>query len=366
VALFDALVERIEARARTDPSIAVINQMPTVFSVSRHGSLLTLSQGIGLQLVRGDLKWQDGREKPRPFHIRRAATRGTMLVIAPLGIEGTADEILERVVAIFFDWTEPGERPMAPSQESQPANRPPRRAPSSRSTKERQSTVPVPLPDSSEVGKSVELTAASPVRGEEKPQATTANWRTYQLLFETARREFELAKALPSGSSESLIEAGVFVALAAEAFFNDLGSRTIPSWPQLDRLDIREKADVLSLELFNTRVDWNARPFQSVAAAFNFTRALTQAQSETVSFDRLRTAARSESGRPVRTIAWREYCDFATIQMWIADVPVLVQRFSEAHDSMEVAVDASDQSPRSSSNTTRRNIGRKRRPTDEP
>ena len=52
-ALFDALVERLEAEAREDPSIALVNRMPTVFSVSRKGNLLTLSQGLGLWLLRG-------------------------------------------------------------------------------------------------------------------------------------------------------------------------------------------------------------------------------------------------------------------------------------------------------------------------
>ena len=92
-----------------------------------------------------------------------------------------------------------------------------------------------------------------------------------------------------------MIGAGVFVALTAEAFFNDLGSRVIPSWSQLQRLDPREKAEVLSIELFNVKVDWSIRPFQSVAAALGFRRALANAHAETLSLEDVRTADRKES-----------------------------------------------------------------------
>ena len=62
--LFDALVERLAAKANEDPSIEVVNWMPTAFAVTRRGNLLTLSQGLGVWLLRGDLKWKDRGESP--------------------------------------------------------------------------------------------------------------------------------------------------------------------------------------------------------------------------------------------------------------------------------------------------------------
>ena len=137
-------------------------------------------------------------------------------------------------------------------------------------------------------------------------------------MFETARRELEQAKASPSGSKYCLISAGVLVALTVEAFFNDLGSRLIPSWSQLLRLDPLEKAEVLNMELFNEKVDWSVRPFQNVAAAFEFRRALAHAHAETLSL-----------GKALRTsrTAWQEHFDDATIQHWITDVRLLIEHY---------------------------------------
>ena len=183
-------------------------------------------------------------------------------------------------------------------------------------------------------------------------EMTTPTLRTYQLLFGTAKRELEVATALPADSSRYfLISAGVFVALTAEAFFNDLGSRVIPSWGQLQRLDPREKAEVLNIELFNDRVDWSVRPFQSVAAALGFRRALAHAHAETVSFDQVRTAAdfkENEVPRTRRTV-WQEHGDAATIQRWITDIRLLIEHFSKGHDPTEVAVGMVDHPSASSS-----------------
>jgi hypothetical protein len=137
-----------------------------------------------------------------------------------------------------------------------------------------------------------------------------------------------------------LLSAGVFVAFAAEAFLNDLGSRVIPSWSQLQRLDPREKAEVLSIELFNDRVDWSVRPFQSIAAALGFRRALAHAHAEALSFDQVRTADRESSEVPrTRRTAWPEHCDVATMQRWIADVRLLIEHFSRGYEASEIPVD---------------------------
>ena len=334
-ALFDALVERLDTKAHEDPSIAMVNRMPTVLAVSRRGNLLTLSQGLGLWLLRGALKWKDRGERPRTFNVGRAAIQ-SQLAITPDGIAGTPDEILDWIVAMFLEWTATGQesRPAVaePIQESRPtAGMQHKRPAPSRTMRENR-----PAP--------VEVTEESPP----SPQPTL---RTYQLLFETAQQELKVAKALPVDSSRYfLISAGVSVALTAEAFFNDLGSRVIPSWGQLQRLDPREKAEVLNIELFNDRVDWSVRPFRSVAAALGFRRALAHAHAETLSVDQVQTADRRENEVPrTRRTAWQEHCDVATIQQWLTDVRLLIEHFSKGHDPTEVAVGVMEQPAPSSS-----------------
>ena len=397
-ALFDALVERLDAKALEDPSIVVVNRMPAAFAVSRRGTLLTLTQGLGLRLLRGDLKWQNHRERPRTFSVDRGTIQ-SRLAIMPDRTEGTPGEILDRIVAMFLGWTATAEegRPVAaePIRENWsrlfPAAQMSR--PLSRLVAEQsQPTAPVPQsgptrPEAAEERRGTsagsaqgrqpaalrtirETSASAEVRPGNQPAlqiagtqskaegapprpapiGQTTPFRTYQLLFETTRRELDRAERLPVSGRYSLIGAGVFVALTAEAFFNDLGSRVIPSWSQLQRLDPREKAEVLSIELFNVKVDWSSRPFQSVAAALGFKRALAHAHAETLSFDQARTADRPENEVPrTRQTAWQEHCEVATIQRWITDVRLVIEHFSKAHDPTDVAIGRVEQPSVSSS-----------------
>jgi hypothetical protein len=360
-ALFDALVERLDAEAREDPSIALVNRMPTVFSVSRQGNLLTLSQGLGLWLLRGVLKWRDRSEGLRAFNVGRAALP-SRLTVTPDGIAGTPEEILDWVVAMFLERTGDKSRPAV--VEPLPERRP---APAQTVRTDPPAPVVVTPPPA------VQVTAKKPPRppvtdtpsepaaappraaatlAKEKPQP---HLRTYQLLFEIAQRELKVAKALPADTGRYfLISAGVAVAMTAEAFFNDLGSRVMSSWGQLQRLDPREKAEVLNIELFNDRADWTIRPFQSVAAALGFRRALAHAHAETLPFEQTPLAERDQTEVPrTRRTAWQEHCDVATIQQWVTDVRLLIEHFSRGHDPTEVAVGMEDQPPASPSDAAR-------------
>ena len=49
-ALFEALVARLDARADEDPAMAVVNRMPTVFSLTRRRSCLLSKQIRGHRL----------------------------------------------------------------------------------------------------------------------------------------------------------------------------------------------------------------------------------------------------------------------------------------------------------------------------
>jgi hypothetical protein len=319
-ALFDALVERFDAKALGEPSIAVVNRMPTAFVVSRGGNLLTLSQGMGLWLLRGDLRWKNRGRGLQTFTVGRAPIQ-SRLAIMPDHIEGTPEEVLDRIVVMFLEWT--AAEVASPPAVAEPIQK-------ERLTPLREVHDPQPAP-------ATVLPASPPKPSEPEPaparpapvrDRTTPPSRTYQLLFETARRELDQAKASPSGSKYCLISAGVFVALTVEAFFNDLGSRLIPSWSQLLRLDPLEKAEVLNMELFNEKVDWSVRPFQSVTAAFEFRRALAHAHAETLSLGKALPLERKETEVPRTSRPARQmHFDEAHIQQWITDVRLLIEHF---------------------------------------
>jgi len=342
-ALFDAFAERLDARAQEDRSINFVNRMPTVLAVSRRGNLLTLSQGIGHWLLRGDLKCKDRRERMRSFNVSRA-TLQSRLVITPERFEGTPDEILDRIEAMFLESTavedETRHSVSPPALQETRETPPERRVTSIGTTQEPRPATARTTPKSQPAPVGPISLKTAPLPPAPVRETTTPALRTYQLLFETARRELDQATSLPAGNRHFLLSAGVFVAFTAEAFLNDLGSRVIPSWSQLQRLDPREKAEVLSIELFNERVDWSARPFQSIAAALGFRRALAHAHAEALSFDQTRAADSSEVPRTRRT-AWPEHCDIETMERWITDVCRVIEHFSQGYDPNEVPVDMS-------------------------
>jgi hypothetical protein len=315
-ALFDALVERLDATVKADPSISLVNRMPTVLAIGRQGHLLTLSQGLGLCLLRGVLKSKDGRERLRTFNVGRATIQ-SRLVITPVGIAGTPDEILDWIVTMFMERSAPVEQ--SPAAVIAPPPRPPAESRAT-DTPKAEATPPRPAPTKDK-------------------KVAMPSLRTYQLLLETAQHELKVAKALPVDRRKYfLISAGVCVALTAEAFLNDLGSSVISSWGQLQRLDPREKAEVLNIELFKEKVDWSISPFQSVAAALGFRRALAHAHAETLSADNTRNAERGGSEVPrTRRTAWQEHCDVATMQRWTTDVRHLIDHFSRGHSPAEAA-----------------------------
>ncbi len=307
VALFAAVVDRFDQKAREDPSVAIVNRMPSVLAVSRRGTSLTLSQGRGLSLLRGDLKWRDQSEQPQSFTVRRA-TLYSRLVIMPDGLEGTPDEILDRIILMLLEGTGAGPQrgpTPEPARDRQPALSGGGRPEAAVVPPQPLASVDRPAPPSESPGRGVAARpSAEPIREQTAPRL-----RSYQLLYQTARRELAGANAQPADRTSFLIGAGVFAGLAAEAFLNDLGSRVMPAWPQLQRLDPREKAEVLSLELFKTTVDWSVRPFSSVAAALEFRRALAHAHDD--------------AGSPN---------DPATVHRWITDVDRFIAHFADGQE----------------------------------
>ena len=109
VELFKQLVERLEAAVRDDPGSQVFNRTTSMFSLSRHGNLLTVGQGAGQRLVRGQLtrKQKPGSpDQPWSFTLSRAEDRSRLASTLD-GQEGSADEVLDAIVKGFVENTEP-------------------------------------------------------------------------------------------------------------------------------------------------------------------------------------------------------------------------------------------------------------------
>jgi hypothetical protein len=192
-ALFDALVERFDAKAVGEPSIAVVNRMPTAFVVSRGGNLLTLSQGMGLWLLRGDLRWKNRGRGLQTFTVGRAPIQ-SRLAIMPDHIEGTPER------SSIGSWCCSSSGP-PPKWQAPPAVAEPIQAAEpiqkERSTPLPEVHAPEPVPASVRPASAPKPSEPEPAPPRPAPvQRTTPPSRTYQLLFETARRELEQAKGI--------------------------------------------------------------------------------------------------------------------------------------------------------------------------
>lgn len=116
VELFKQLVARLEAAVREDPGAQVFNRTSTMFSLSRHGNLLTVGQGAAHRLVRGQLtrkQTPENADRPWAFTLTRAEDR-SRLASSLDGQEGSADEVLDAIVKSFLESTEPPAPVVAP------------------------------------------------------------------------------------------------------------------------------------------------------------------------------------------------------------------------------------------------------------
>lgn len=107
--LFERVVDRLQAEAKKDPAILVQNRTPVVFSLSRHGNLLTVYQAEGARLLRGELQWKytPDEDAPWTFTVFRAVDR-SQLRLEPNGPEATIDTIVDNIVTTFLTQTELG------------------------------------------------------------------------------------------------------------------------------------------------------------------------------------------------------------------------------------------------------------------
>jgi len=106
---FVYLLARLTDAADRDPAILVQNHQPTVFALSRHGSVLTVVHGQGARLLRGELTWRHAglpgeRDAPWRFSVSRAVGP-RRLQITPGGPTGSPENVLDNIVETFLSQT---------------------------------------------------------------------------------------------------------------------------------------------------------------------------------------------------------------------------------------------------------------------
>ncbi len=107
--LFERLYERLQVEQERDPAILLFNRTPIAFWSSRHGSLLTVDQSAPGRLMRITLEWRHRPERqpqdePWTASVFRTADRARVALAG--SVEGTVDDVIDRVVMTFLTGTE--------------------------------------------------------------------------------------------------------------------------------------------------------------------------------------------------------------------------------------------------------------------
>lgn len=155
---------------------------------------------------------------------------------------------------------------------------------------------------------------------------------TYCYLHNVARQSLIQADKERAGSFYFLMSAGVFAAFAAEAYFNHLGSVTIPYWASLERLSPISKAEVLSHEVLGKPPLWGRRPFQSLKDAFALRDQLAHGRTQTVSYKDRMMFLRTDEEHPEPETPWERLCKPKNVERIVTDVEAIIELFATARD----------------------------------
>jgi hypothetical protein len=100
-------------------------------------------------------------------------------------------------------------------------------------------------------------------------------WHTANCLLDAGKRE-------RAGSTHQFRASLVFRAFSLEAFLNWLGPRLIPHWRYLERLNPRQKLDLLA-DLIHVTPDYGSHPWKIVKDLFGFRNDIAHGKPETIS-----------------------------------------------------------------------------------
>ncbi len=109
--------------------------------------------------------------------------------------------------------------------------------------------------------------------------------RTHAELWHSANCLLRAGQENRLGSAHQFRASLVFRAFALEAFLNWQGPYLIPHWKYLERLQPKEKVDLLA-SLSNVTPDYGSRPWQIVKDLYSFRNDIAHGKPETLSSER--------------------------------------------------------------------------------
>jgi hypothetical protein len=100
--LFDSLVEQLKAEHRRDPALTIQDRTPMLQALSGNGHLLTVDQGEGPHLMRGEMRWRPGPDGDAPFNFSVRRSPDKHQVVMHPGPTGDLHSVVENIVRTFL------------------------------------------------------------------------------------------------------------------------------------------------------------------------------------------------------------------------------------------------------------------------
>jgi len=137
------------------------------------------------------------------------------------------------------------------------------------------------------------------------------------------RRSLKDAKESQIEPFVECMTALLYAALVVEAFINHAGEQIFPFWlPLKKKLSPTEKIEICAASK-NLKIDWGARPFQSVASVMLFRNMIVHADSHAVETKHL-----YDSATPGNK-TWHSYCKLPVAQRICEDVESMLKQMPE-------------------------------------
>jgi hypothetical protein len=133
--------------------------------------------------------------------------------------------------------------------------------------------------------------------------------RVHGELWHTSRILLKHGKERPEGSTHQFRASLVFTAFALEAYLNWLGHTQVPNWKYLERLNPREKTEVVAGKL-GVALDFGTRPWSIVKPLFGFRNDIAHGKPKLLESDTIEAFDENldaKLGEFLRT-EWEEFC----------------------------------------------------------
>jgi hypothetical protein len=155
--------------------------------------------------------------------------------------------------------------------------------------------------------------------------------RIHANLWHTSKCLLERGQEQERASFHQFMGSLVFTAFTLEAYLNWLGDKLFPHWKYLERLNPREKLEVISSQL-KVKIDFGARPWQVMKDLFNFRNDIAHGKPENLATDTVKQVGDDfdETMGQADQTKWEKFCTRENAERAREDVAKMLETLHSA------------------------------------